>query len=69
MLDFHIVLEAKNPDQRCFRQCRVEAGTDLFGVWVVEIGYGRIGTARQSRSLVVRDEGEARHLAQRIGLC
>src|SRR5512135_1346134 len=52
--------------RRCLRQYRVEAGTDLFGVWVVEISYGRIGTAGRSRSYVVRDEGEARDLARRI---
>ena len=48
------------------RQYRVEAGTDLFGVWVVEISYGRIGTAGRSRSYVVRDEEEARRLARSI---
>ena len=66
MLDFRITLEARNPARRCLRQYRVEAGTDLFGVWVVEITYGRIGTAGRSRSYVVRDEGEARHLARSI---
>ena len=66
MLDFRITLEARNPARRCWRQYRVEAGTDLFGVWVVEISYGRIGTAGRSRCFVVRDEGEARHLAQSI---
>jgi len=66
MLDFRIILEARNPARRCLRQYRVEAGTDLFGIWMVEIGYGRIGTAGRSRSYVVRDEDEARHLAQSI---
>ena len=66
MLDFRIILEARNSARRCWRQYRVEAGTDLFGVWVVDISYGRIGTAGRSRSYVVRDEGEARHLAQSI---
>ena len=61
-----IILEARNPARRCWRQYRVEAGTDLFGVWVVEISYGRIGTAGRSRCFVVRDEGEARHLARSI---
>ena len=60
MLDFRITLEARNPARRCSRQYRVEAGTDLFGVWVVEISYGRIGTAGRSRSYVLRDEEEAR---------
>jgi hypothetical protein len=66
MLDFRITLEARNPARRCSQHYRVEAGTDLFGSWVVEISYGRIGTAGWSRSYVVRDEGEARHLAQSI---
>jgi hypothetical protein len=30
------------------------------------LGYGRIGTVGRSRSYVVRDEGEARHLARSI---
>ena len=44
----------------------MEAGTDHFGVWVVEISYGRIGTAGHSRSYALRDEAEARHLTQDI---
>jgi hypothetical protein len=66
VLDFRITLEARNPARRCSRQYRVEAGTDLLGSWVVEISYGHIGTAGRSPSFVVRDEGEARHLAQSI---
>jgi hypothetical protein len=53
VLDFRITLEARNPARHCLRQYRVEAGADLFGVWVVEISYGRIGTAGRSRSYVV----------------
>ena len=66
MLDFRITLEARNPARGCLRHYRVEAGTDLFGIWVVQISYGRIGTVGRSRSFVVRDEAEARHLAQSI---
>ena len=66
MLDFRIILEARHPARRRSRQYRVEAGTDLFGVWVVEIAYGRIGTAGRSQSYVVRDEEEARHLVRGI---
>ena len=61
-----ITLEARNPARGCLRHYRVEAGTDLFGIWVVQISYGRIGTVGRSRSFVVRDEAEARHLAQSI---
>src|SRR5512135_2449781 len=66
MLDFRIRLEARNPDRRCSRQYRLEAGTDLFGDWSVEIGYGRIGTAGRSRRYVVCDEEEARRLVRSI---
>ena len=66
MLDFRIVLEAKNPERRCCRQYLVEAGTDLFGVWVVEVNYGRVGTAGRSRCFIVRDEEQARLLIRSI---
>ena len=66
MLDFRIILEARNPACGCLRHYRVEAGTDLFGTWVVVISYGRIGTVGRTRSYVVRDEAQARHLAQSI---
>jgi len=66
VLDFRIILEARNPARGCLRHYRVEAGTDLFGIWLVQISYGRIGTVGRSRSFVVRDEDEARHLAQSI---
>jgi len=66
MLDFRITLEARNPARGCLRHYRVEAGTDLFGIWLVQISYGRIGTVGRSRSFVVRDEDEARRLAQSI---
>ena len=66
VLDFRITLEARNPARGCLRHYRVEAGTDLFGVWLVEISYGRIGAVGRSRSYVVRDEAEARRLVRRI---
>ena len=66
VLDFRITMEARNPAGGCLRHYRVEAGTDLFGVWVVQISYGRIGSVGCSRSYVVRDEAEARRLTQSI---
>ena len=60
MLDFRITLEARNPARGCLRHYRVEAGTDLFGTWVVEISYGR------TRSFVVRDEAQACRLTESI---
>ena len=55
LIYFRITLEACNP-RRCFRQYRVEAGTDLLGSWVVEISYGRIGTAGRSRCFGARSD-------------
>ena len=66
VLDLRITLEARNPARGCLRHYRVEAGNDLFGNWLVEISYGRIGTVGRSRSYVVRDEAEARRLVRRI---
>jgi hypothetical protein len=43
---------------------RLEAGTDLFGAWLVEITYGRIGTPGRRVRYVVGDEAEARKLVR-----
>jgi hypothetical protein len=46
MMDaFTAVLEARDPEQNHFRSYGIEAGTDLFGVWLVGVMYGRIGSA------------------------
>ena len=37
MTDFHISLQAGNPDQSHMRAYRVDATKDLFGYWIVEI--------------------------------
>ena len=44
----------------------MEAGTDLFGVWVVEIGYGRIGTAGHQARYPPHNEETAKRLVRRI---
>ena len=43
---FHARLEARDPASDCFRSYRLEAGPDLFGTWLVDATYGRIGNAR-----------------------
>jgi predicted DNA-binding WGR domain protein len=53
-------------ERNCSRRYRLEAGTDLLGVWVVQTSYGRIGTAGRSRSYVLPNEAEAQRLVQRI---
>jgi len=43
MTGFSITLEARNPDRGHYRAYRLEAAPDLFGVWLVEATFGRIG--------------------------
>jgi hypothetical protein len=44
MESFSIRLEACDPARGHFRAYRIEAGTDLFGSWLVDATYGRIGS-------------------------
>ena len=59
---FCLSLEAVNPALDRFRAYRLEAGPDLFGVWLVDVTYGRIGTRGQRRRYVADDEAEAREI-------
>ena len=44
-----ILLQARAPQRECHRAYGIEVGRDLFGVWVVEMTYGRIGTAGRTK--------------------
>ncbi|MGL6075459.1 MAG: WGR domain-containing protein [Fimbriiglobus sp.] len=67
MLDiFHITLEARNPERDCFRSYRIEAGKDLFGMWLVEASFGRIGQPGQIIRFSSPDEDTARRKVQSI---
>jgi predicted DNA-binding WGR domain protein len=44
-----IRLEARSAAHRCFRAYEIEVGADLFGAWLVEMNYGRIGTMGRSK--------------------
>jgi hypothetical protein len=46
------------------RSYHLEAGTDLFGAWLVDVVYGRIGTSGRRIRYVVRDESKARKLVR-----
>ena len=62
-------MEAHNPDRNHHRWYEVRLGRDLFGQWVVTIGYGRAGFAGQSLVYSDTDAGVARdvirHFLQR----
>ncbi len=50
----YLCLEAHNPEVNHHRRYEVRLGRDLFGLWVVTIGYGRSGSG--GRQLVYSDE-------------
>lgn len=62
MNSFSALLEARDPAHGRFRSYRLEAGTDLFGTWLVEITFGRIGSPGRRLRYVAGDEAEARKL-------
>ena len=56
-----IRLEARSAAHRCFRAYEIELGTDLFGAWMVEMSYGRIGALGRTkvRSFSTTEEAQA----------
>jgi predicted DNA-binding WGR domain protein len=51
MESLYMRLEACAPTLGRFRAYRIVAGRDLFGVWMVEMTYGRIGTLGRTKAL------------------
>jgi predicted DNA-binding WGR domain protein len=49
MTSLHILLEARSVARRCWRAYEIDVGTDLFGAWLVEMSYGRIGAMGRSK--------------------
>jgi hypothetical protein len=49
MTSLHILLEARSAARRCWRAYEIDVGTDLFGAWLVEMSYGRIGAMGRSK--------------------
>ncbi len=62
---FSALLEARAPALGRFRSYRLEAGPDLFGTWLVDVTYGRIGTRGRRVRYVAADEIEAKKLVRR----
>ncbi|MCA9185514.1 MAG: WGR domain-containing protein [Pirellulaceae bacterium] len=64
---FRATLEARDPSKGCFRAYQLEAYQDLFGTWVVDISYGRIGTlGRHVRFSVMDEEGARQCVTERL---
>jgi predicted DNA-binding WGR domain protein len=64
MMEFSILLEACDPERNIHRAYRLAAGQDLFGNWIVEITYGRIGAKGRTQVVPVADEAAARCYVQ-----
>jgi hypothetical protein len=62
MTGFSITLEARNPERGHYRAYRLEAAPDLFGVWLVEASFGRIGCTGRTMAYAASDEAEARRI-------
>ena len=58
--EWWIRLEAKSATRRFFRAYEITVGKDLFGVWMVEMSYGRIGTVGRNKVRSFPNIGEAR---------
>jgi predicted DNA-binding WGR domain protein len=43
-------LEARAPALRCHRAYEITVGRDLFGIWITEMTYGRIGAVGRTKT-------------------
>jgi predicted DNA-binding WGR domain protein len=59
----HLVLEARDPARNVWRRYELVVERDLFGVWLVEVTFGRIGSPGRTRVHSYVDEGAARRFA------
>jgi hypothetical protein len=58
--DISIELQAKDVGANRLRAWRIEAGPDLFGVWVTTVRFGRIGAADRALGYQFASEAEVR---------
>src|SRR5690242_1023434 len=64
METFSIRLEACDPARDHFRAYRIDAGRDLFGDWLVDVTYSRIGSRGRLVRHVAVDEEAARKIVR-----
>jgi predicted DNA-binding WGR domain protein len=58
-------LEARDPARNIHRAYSLAYGQDIFGNWVVETTYGRIGGKGRTLVMVVNSEDEALQYVQK----
>ena len=60
MMEYSILLHACDPARNIWRSYHIAAGQDLFGDWIVELTYGRIGAKGRTKVVPVADEEAAK---------
>jgi predicted DNA-binding WGR domain protein len=65
MIVCSILLNADYPDLNIRRSYFIEAGQDLFGDWIVEINYGRIGCKGRKKVTLLKNEEEAKKIVKK----
>jgi predicted DNA-binding WGR domain protein len=66
ILNQPIHLEAVSRSRNIARRYAIEASRDLFGVVIIEYGWGRIGTRGQSRIISFGRDDEAERFVRRL---
>lgn len=61
---FSIQLEACDPVRNRFRAYRLDVVRDLFGAWLVEVKFGRIGAKGRKLVAALDDEHAARRMVR-----
>lgn len=64
MNGFSVTLEARDPARNLRRAYQISAGTDLFGDWLIDLTYGRIGAPGRTLRHIAPDQAEARRLVR-----
>lgn len=64
-MSVRVELEARDPARNVWRRYALAAAPDLFGTWMVEVNFGRIGAPGRSRVSAHPDETEARAFVRR----
>jgi len=65
MIMCSILLNADYPELNIRRSYFIEAGQDLFGDWIVEISYGRIGCKGRKKTTLLSSEEAARRAVRK----
>lgn len=60
-----VELEARDPAHNVWRRYLLTAAPDLFGTWLVEVNFGRIGAPGRTRATAYPDETSARAFARK----